>query len=322
MIETSLGLRQIGTTYAGKEPQEHVADVLRMVMRAGGGELGFEVCLTSRPFTSRTDGGSRPGLFGPGRDDATGAAAAARDLGDALRLLERHGFSVEQTPIPAWSENPEPGQILLAGPLAAPDRWCPPQERILTGEAWRYLALQGRRGERMICVDPLFGGPTALPVETLSASGVEVLRIEPPPKPFDPVAIAADCLRRGVRWRQEARLGGEAALRDGPGLRRCTERSTKLLHGAAAQRLRLSLAIQALLSFRWGGMLGWLRTLDTDALVLADALSETVVEARRATTALLAGDAAELAARLHAMSSLADGVTELSARLTEEEACR
>lgn len=305
---TATGLRVIGTGYHGKEPLEQTADVLRAVNRLRGEELGYEACLTSRPFTARTLVAERLGAVLPGRGNLPGADRAQLDLADGLAALGTAGFSVERLPpgrLPATTA----GRVLIVGPLRVPARWLPGVDQLVLGELWRHLVVEEVAGQDAICLDPVYGGYTSIPLEHLST---ESLLVEAGSGGVDGLPRA--CLLAGAEWR---RAGLAAEDRDAPGLLLLAQRSTELLLGSCARRLRLSLANQALQALRWGSLLGWCGPLSTTELALADVFQDTGAESRSAHRAILDKDPTALAASLRTLARLAEATTELSGRLLD-----
>lgn len=315
MNASAPGLRRIGTSYVGKEPHEHVTDVLRALTCTTGAEIGFEPCLTSRPFTARTWRPERLGAMTPGRDDAEGSRRAALDLHDALDALCAFGYRVAAVPPGARPPGSDAGGMLIAGPLEVEDRWCPPEDRVAFGGAWRYVVVEAWLGDEALAVDPISGGCTTFPASLLIEDPSRLLAVERPPRPPDAGAIADRCLGRGAAWRAAAARGPDRALRDGAGLRACAEAACELIAPGAAHRLRGALANQALQAFRWAGMLGSVTQPDIDVFALADVLAATASTCRDAASALLARDAGTLERHLRTLADAGDAVTELAERL-------
>ena len=323
-------LRELGTSYAGKEPHEYTADIIRFLVRLAGNEFGFENCLTTRPFTSRTYVGECPGLMLPGRGDAIGADRVRSDLADALSLLREAGWRDDHVRLPAALSGSGglalsgsgDRRAVIAGPLRADDRWCPVADRMLSGAAWRYVVAERLIGDDVLCFDPLYGGYTCVPARQLAADGVDAVRVTAPRVPPDAVTMARRCHAAGVaaRTRPASAAAGAAAGagRDAAGLLRCAEMAGLLSAGSPARRLFLSLQNQALQAFRWSCLLGYLDTGDIDALALADVLRDFVVTCRGALTATALRDAGQLERCLRQLAAWAQAADELSARLIED----
>jgi hypothetical protein len=304
------GLREIGTGYHGKEPGEYIVDTVRALVRLGtGDELGWESCLTTRPFTGRTFLPHRLGSAVFGRGEATGAERSRLDLADALAVLAEFSWRSEPVDAPGCGD-PADGQVVVAGPLPAEDRWCPVADRLLHGEAWRHVVVLHRSGKEVLCLDPLAGGLTAFPAAEIAA--VPAVRVLAPPVPPDLAALAGYCLRAGTAARTAA-VG--AAGRDTAGHTACADAAHRITAGGAAQRLRLSLQAQAVHALRWACLLGALPQRGDDELALADVLRDVLLGCRAAHEAATTGDAELLANRLLALASSARAIDELCARL-------
>lgn len=314
MMKLPADLRIIGTGYEGKEPLEYTADVLRAVSRLGGSEFGFETCMTSRPFTAWTFVAAQPGVIRPGRTQAVGAERANLDMVDGLRAIASAGFTVMSL-VPG---TPPPGNevLVIAGPLLVPHRWAPGVDQMVLGEVWRHVIVDQRLGGSLVCLDPVFGGFTALPSTVLEPGMVRQWLVHPPPDPASAAILARHCLRVGASWRAEASGDHD---RDGPGLAKLEERVRHAAPrvGTAANRLRLSLAGHALHATRWGGLLGWCAPLTMNELALADLLYDTVLWCRTAEHALASRDLSALCDALRNLAELADAVTELCQRADE-----
>lgn len=314
MNSQSSVLRELGTGYAGKEPYEDAADIIRFLVRLTGDELGFENCLTTRPFTSRTFISERLGSMLPGSGCALGADRARADLADGLGLLHEAGWRADPVCLP--SGLPEPGgrHAVIAGPLRADDRWCPVADRMLSGAAWRYVVVERLLGEDAICFDPLYGGHTCIPARQLASDGAAAILVTAPGRWPDTVAMARRCHTAGIA----ARAAAAGSDRDAAGLLRCAEMADRLSAGSPARRLFLSLQNQALQAFRWSCLLGYLATSDIDTLALADVLREFVVTCRGALAATAARDAGWIERCLRQLAAWARAADELSARLAED----
>jgi len=316
MVEHLTGLREIGTGYLGKEPHEYVVDVLRCVVRLGGPELGFEGCLTSRPFTSRTFVADRLGAMLPGRSDAAGAERVRCDLADGLSMLDRFGYRHTVGVFPVRPTDLRPGRAVVIGPVRVDDRWCPASDRMMSGAAWRHLVVEQLAGHGLICFDVVFGGYAGPPQPQLVADGIEITLVDAPPRPLDAAAVARRCLRVGTAWRASEADTGD---RNGAGLTRCAESATALLAGGSARRLRLALQGHALQAWRWSALLGHAGAPDTDSLALADLLRDSVLACRAAHKAVTVQDVTALEDQLRQLATLAEAITELSARLATRE---
>lgn len=318
MNSQSSVLRELGTGYAGKEPHEYTADIIRFLVRLAGDEFGFENCLTTRPFTSRTYVGERLGSMLPGRGDALGTDRARVDIADALGLLREAGWRADAVPWPLAPSGADDRHAVIAGPLQADDRLCPVDDRLLFGVAWRYVVVERLLGDDAICFDPLYGGYTCVPARRLAADGVAAVRVTAPRGRPDAVAVARRCHAAGVTARTRPVPPAAGADRDAAGLLRCAEMAGRLSAGSPARRLCLSLRNQALQAFRWSCLLGYLDTGDIDALELADVLREFVVTCRAAITATAVRDAGRLERCLRQLAAWAQAADELSARLFED----
>jgi hypothetical protein len=309
------GLREIGTGYVGKEPAEYVVDVARMLVRLTGRELLFEGCLTSRPFTCRTFIKERPGAMAPGRGDATGADRVRLDLADALGILRASGWDCAALPFLPGSIDPGHGQAVVAGPLRVEGRWCPVPDRLLSGEAWRYVVVERWSGPDAICLDPLFGGYTSISARQLGSDGADIILVTAPRKPPDASAIAGRCHRAGVTARAQA--SSETPGRDAAGLVTCADLASEMSARSAAHRLRLSLQNLALQALRWSCLLGHLESRDISMLTLADVLRESFVACRGAHHAVMVRDTGQLERLLRRLALSAEVIDELSARIAE-----
>ncbi|MFX0575071.1 hypothetical protein [Nocardia nepalensis] len=306
-------LRTIGTGYVGKEPFEYTADVLRNVVRLTGGDLGFETCLTSRPFTAQTYLPLRPGAMAFGRRGSDGPDRVAAELADGLEVLEVSGFHVET--IDRLNPNAQPQRrILVAGPFLMPGRWAPSADRLVFGDVWRHVIVDPDADMRVqhavICLDPVFGGYTAIEHEAFEQPGVMVLAVVPPDRAIEIPELARRCLRRGAGWRSTE--AGEN--RDHRGLEMAAAVAESLSIGGAQRRLRSTLATYALHALRSGALLGYCGPLTFDELALADLLSELVVDCRT-TQAALNGRPEKLATGLHRLATTAETVSELYERI-------
>lgn len=310
-------MREIGTGYLGKEPHEYNGDILRALTGLAGGELGFETCLTSRPFTSRTFVPERLGTMEPGREALAGAPRAALDLTDGLDLLQACGYGV-QTACGTDAPSVDLNARLLWGPVAVAPRWCPPEDGLAFGAAWRYILVEAWGQHDVVGMDPVFGGETSVARSESVDAGLLVVKA--PSLPIDRSALAFACLRRGVAWRVATNAADEAGIRDAAGLRAAAAAASSLVLAMPAERLRLALWNQGLHALRWGGMLGELVVLDTDTLALADVLTQTGRACERAERALRERDATCLRRRLEEMADLAGAITELSGRIATRPA--
>lgn len=281
-----------------------------------GAEWGFEGCLTSRPFTSRTFVADRLGAMLPGRSDATAAERVRRDLADGLSILKAFGFCHETRLPPVRSGDFHAGRAILIGPVRVDDRWCPPTDHVVSGAAWRYLLVEHLARHGLICFDVVFGGYTGIPQSQLDLSGTELVFVDPPPQSPDAVAVAQQCLCSGSRWRADE---ADCSDRNGAGLIRCAEMAPALLVGGSARRLRLSLQTYALQTWRWSCLLGYARAADMDSLALADILDDSTHACRRAHKAVRERNDMELRKQLRQLATLADAITDLSARRTSRE---
>jgi hypothetical protein len=281
-----------------------------------GPEWGFEGCLTSRPFTSRTFVADRLGAILPGRSDAAAAERVRRDLADGLSTLKAFGFCHETRLPPVRSGDFQAGRVILIGPVRVDDRWCPSADHLVSGAAWRYLLVEHLARHGLICFDVVFGGYTGIPQSQLSLSGAEVVFVDPPPQSPDTVAVAQQCLYSGAVWRADE---ADCFDRNGAGLMRCAEMASALLVGGSARRLRLSLQTYALQTWRWSCLLGHARAADMDSLALADMLSDSTHVCRRAYKAVRERNDMELKKQLRQLATHADAITELSARRTTGE---
>ncbi|MFI7003453.1 hypothetical protein [Nocardia sp. NPDC050175] len=306
-------LRSIGTGYIGKEPFEYTADVLRNVVRPTGGDLGFETCLTSRPFTAQTYLPLRPGAMTFGRCGPDGPDRASAELADGLEVLEVSGFHVDTLD----GLNPEAQtqrRILVAGPFLMPGRWAPSADRLVFGDVWRHVIVDSDTNTRVqpavVCLDPVAGGYTAIEREAFERPGVMILAVVPPDRPIDTTELARRCLRRGADWRSTD--AGEN--RDHHGLKTAAAVAESLSIGGAQRRLRSTLAAYALHAFRSGALLGYCGPLTIDELALADLLRELVTDCRT-TQAALNGRPETLAAGLHRLATTAETVSELYERI-------
>jgi hypothetical protein len=276
MAARSFGLREIGTGYFGKEPSEHIADTLRSLVLLNGAELGFEVCLTSRPFTAQTFVAGSPGAMFPGRANVTGENRAQLDLLDAFRLLSEFGFRFAATELSDGLAAIDDRRMLIAGPLRLDDRWCSFADRISFGEVWRYVSVRSADGhDALICFDPVFGGYTRLRRAEVSAKCVIA---EGPPEAVDRVAVAKRCLRVGFAFRAEDSSPG----RDAEGMLQCRNIAKDLIVGGASHRLKFSLRRQGIYAMRWAGLLGEVGAVGMDCLALADLLRGIQLICRRA----------------------------------------
>jgi hypothetical protein len=316
MVVPLTGLREIGTGYLGKEPHEYVVDVLRCVVRLGGPELGFEGCLTSRPFTSRTFVENRLGAMLPGRSDAAGAERIRCDLADGLAMLDGFGYRHTVDALQPRPADLGPGRAVVIGPVRVDDRWCPAADRIMSDGAWRHLIVERFAENGLICFDVLSGGYTVLSRAQLIAEGAEVTLVDAPKRPPAAVAVALRCLHVGAAWRTDEADTGD---RNGVGLIRCAESATALLTGGSARRLRLALQGHALQAWRWSALMGHAGTQDMDSLALADVLRGSVLACRSAHQAVTIQDAARLEDQLRQLAALAEAITDLSARLASQE---
>lgn len=308
-------IRDIGTSYAGKEPTEHTSDVLRAVAATGGYDIGFVACLTSRPFTVRTHVAGRSGAFSPGREHVDAEARARLDLADALEMFVASGFAVDRTQVGEMQEEASGRCITLLGPALFSDRWCPPEDRLFGGRPYRYLVAAGSEPEWVHVIDPVAGGQVAL--RRTECCDLESVRVVAPTEPVDLDALATACLARGATWRVAARADDQGASRDGPGLRALASDSLSLAAGLPAVRLRLSVWNYGLHALQWGRMLGAIDRLTTDHLALADALTTTRHLCAQVDEAARRADAGALERTLVLMADVADGVTELAARAVE-----
>jgi hypothetical protein len=316
MAEYVTGLREIGAGYLGKEPHEYVTDVLRGIIRLSGQELGFEGCLTSRPFTSRTYVEERPGAMLPGRSHAAGAERARCDLADGLAVLAGFGYRHVSGGPAVLPADVGPGRTALIGPVRVDDRWCPTADRIITGAAWRYLVVEKLAGHGLICFDVLSGGYIGPPRPRLAIDDAEVTLVEAPAHPPDVTAVAQGCLSAGLAWRATE---SDITDRNGAGLSRCLESPARLLAGGSGHRLGLALQGYALQAWRWSALLGWAEASGMNSLALADALHDSVLECRAAHKAVMGGNAAVLEERLRRLAALADAITDLSLRMASTE---
>jgi hypothetical protein len=292
-------LRLIGTGYEGKEPLEHTADVLRA---ATGARLGFEACLTSRPFTARTYVAGRPGAVLAGRPVPEEASRADIDLVDGLDALTAAGFVVDVVDAEA---RPRPGSVLLVGPLPTPGRWVPPAELLVAGALVRHVVVDQVQDGTATCLDPAFGGYTA--VELYRLAGLRWWRVQAPAAPVDTLALARHCLRAGMRWR----VGAAGPDHDEAGLALLAD---GIRGGTTALRLRVSLAAHALHALRWSALLGHCGPLTTGELALADLLGEVVEHCRVAQHALTTHDPDTAAATVRDLARTATAITELCHR--------
>lgn len=312
MAAQMFGLREIGTGYFGKEPSDYIADTLRSLMSMSGTELGFEICLTSRPFTAQTFVAGQPGAMFPGRTSVIGENRAQLDLLDALRLLGEFGFRYRATELSDGLAAIDERHLLIAGPLRLDGRWCPLADRISFGEAWRYVSVHSASGQdALICFDPVFGGYTRL--RRTEISGKCVLA-EAPPRETDRGAVAKRCLRVGSAFRAE----DDGPERNAEGLFECRNIAEDLIVSGASHRLQLSLRRQAIYAMRWAGLLGEIGSLGIDSLALADLLRHTQLISRRAQKALAERDAKELACELDSLAMVASATTELSGRIASQ----
>lgn len=331
MADGLSGTREIGTGYVGKEPGEYLVDVVRLLVRAGSRsctrvvcsapavELGFEACLTTRPFTLRIGRGERTGALLPGRGDARGADRVRLDLADALAVLHDAGARYRIDNLGSAVISPHgSASTVLVGPVRVDDRWCPIADRLVTGEAWTYLVAYAKQDEYLVCFDPVAGGFTAVPSTQLAAYG-SALIVEPPAHPLDRGAIGRRCLHAGLRARVEAARAPDRAERDGAGWAVLAKDAEQLVSGEAARRLRVSLAAHALGSLRWAGLLGAVGGADVGTLALADLLRDTTLGCQAAHQSILDRDEAVLGDRLRYLASTADAITELCSRALDGE---
>jgi hypothetical protein len=307
---TPTGLRVIGTGYLGKEPFEHTADVLCGVLRASGVEIGFGSCLTSRPFTARTFVAERPGAMLPGRHAANARDRAAGDLVDGLAALASVGFGTAVACPADVLGRPAGCPVLVVGPLRVPDRWAPAADRLVQDEVWRHLIVDGLAGDRVICLDPIAGGYTALARADLDGPGVTAHVVTAPQAPVDVAALARHCFSRGAAWR----AGSSGDDLDERGLATAVAQIGLLTSGGAPRRARLSLAAYGLHALRAGALLGACGPLRIGQLALADLLTEVVTQCRAAQAALRAPDADALASVLRRLAGTVEAASELYRR--------
>jgi hypothetical protein len=307
-------LRELGTSYVGKEPHEYIVDIIRLLVRLAGDEFLFEGCLTTRPFTSRTYVRERPGSMLPGRGNAVGADRVRTDLADALAVLGQVGWHYEPVGLSPGLFDADDRQALVVGPLRAEDRWCPIPDRLLCAEAWRYVTMERWLDTGAICFDPLFGGYTCISAEQLTSDGVVAIQVTAPRRWPDVMAAAERCHLAGVA----SRARSASTDRDSAGLAKCADAAGELATGSSARRLRSSLQNQALQALRWSCLLGHLRTGDINVLALADVLREFLVTCRAAHNATAIHDADQLKCLLGRLAAWAEATDELSARLVGE----
>ena len=304
---TSL-LRVIATGYQGKEPFEYTTDVLRLIVRTTGAEYGFESCLTSRPFTARTLVAGPPGVIVPGRGRLLGADRAARDMADGLASLAGAGFRVTEFDPAVHRPEPDDLRPVVVGPLPTAARWTPPADRLVAGGAWRHVVVDAWEADDAICLDPVLGGYTSLPLRDLAGPGVTARVVEPPPAPVDVTALARRCLAQGAGWRTEESDGS----RDGRGLTALAADVRGIVSGGAPRRMRLSLANYALHAMRSGALLGACGPPSTGLLALADLLHDVVTDCGAAQRALTDNDG--VAAAMRRLADTAAAVDDLYRR--------
>jgi hypothetical protein len=302
----------IGTAYVGKEPNEYAADALRYLVSMSGAEVGFEACLTSRPFTAQTHVQGQIGAMAPGRLALAGRARAAQDLADGIETLRTCGYTFARGDV-AGGRVTSDGTAVLLGPLRVLARWCPHEDRLGFGGAWRYILVREWGASDVVGTDPVFGGETCVGLE--ECGDVDVILAEPPTNTPDVSALARTCLSRGTSWRTDAASDHDKVHRDGAGLRASAEVASRLTSGLAAERTRLALWNYGLHATRWGGMLGALPALDTDTLALADALTAVTRQCEAAECVVRGKQADALGPILETLADLADAVTELSSRI-------
>jgi hypothetical protein len=308
---TPTGLRVIGTGYLGKEPFEHTVDVLCGVLRATGVEIGFSSCLTSRPFTARTFVAERPGAMMPGRHTATGRDRAIGDLVDGLDTLAAVGFKTTVACPTDVLDLPADGPVVVVvGPLRVPGRWAPAADRLIQGEVWRHVILDGLVGDQVVGLDPTAGGYTALSRAELDGPSVTAHVVTAPQTPLDVAALARHCFARGAVWR----AASSGADLDERGLATAVTQVDLLTSGGAPRRARLSFAAYGLHALRAGALLGACGPLHTGQLALADLLAELVTRCREAQAALRAPDADTLASVLSRMAVTVEAASELYRR--------
>jgi hypothetical protein len=281
-------LREIGTSYVGKEPLEHVVDVLRVVTTRSGSPLGFEACLTSRPFTIGRPTGDQLGAFAFGRSDGVAA-----DLEDGLDVLATQGWTVRVG---------VDGDIVVLGPVSVPDRLVPTALRLVAPHVARYLVVDEFLGDELVCMDPVFGGLVVVPVdchESVAAS---------PPRLVDPAAVAAECLRRGSAAR--LRLGGQAE-RDAAFLWDLAGSAAELCIGPAGLRFRDALAGLQVHNLRWVSAIAAWGGCRAGDLALVDALHDQVGVAGDTLAAAVAGDVNGISRGLDRLAEFAQLVTKL-----------
>ena len=281
-------LREIGTSYVGKEPLEHVVDVLRAVTTLSGRPLGFEACLTSRPFTIGRPIGDLLGAFAFGRADGDAA-----DLEDGLNVLAAQGWRVRSG---------VDGDIVVLGPVRVPDRLVPIALRLLAPHLSRYLVVDEVVGDELVCMDPVFGGLVAVP-----AGGHAAVALSPPAS-FDPAAVAAECLRRGSATRLA--LAGQAD-RDEGFLRDLAGSAADLGRGPAGLRFRDALGGLQVHDLRWVSAIAAWGSCRAGDLALVDALHDQVEVAGDALEAAVADDVTGLGRALDRLADLAQLVTAL-----------
>lgn len=281
-------LREIGTSYVGKEPLEHVVDVLRAVTTRSGWPLGFEACLTSRPFTIGRPTGDLLGAFAFGRADGDAA-----DLEDGLDVLAAQGWTVQ-----AGAD----GDIVVLGPVGVPDRLVPIALRLVVPHLARYLVVDEVVGDELVCLDPVFGGLVAVPADGHAAVAVSA------PASVDPAAVAAECLRRGSATRLA--LAGQAD-RDEAFLRDLAGSAAELGTGPASLRFRYALGGLQVHDLRWVSAIAAWGGCRAGDLALVDALHYQVGAAGDALAAAVADDVTGLGRALDGLADLAQLVTAL-----------
>lgn len=291
-------LSEIGTSYVGKAPLDHVIDVLTIVTRRTRHDLGFEACLTSLPFVATAE--APPGTIAFGRTRGDTEKGTLVDFEDGLRTLNGLGWTTSREPA---TETIRQTGVAVIGPIAVPNRHVPTADRLIAPSLSRFLVLDEIVDDTAVCLDPVLGGLIGISVDELPG---EAIVVSAPARPVDARVIASECLRRGAGWRLES----SSPPGPNPSLAGLAPHLRSISSGTGLIRLAYCMGALQIYSLRWATALAVLDSGDPRDLGMVDALRDRVVWARHVYEAALDRD-------LDRLGDHVDGLAAIDAHLTE-----